>query len=68
MKSKLGLDEEKTGKSKLWSTKHMKEENNVAQKKCPCCGSTNLEANEDMVKCLDCGMGKYKKGSHKGAR
>ena len=67
MRSKLGLDEEKIGKSKFWSRKHMKEENNAVQKKCPCCGSTNLEADESMVKCLDCGMGKYKKGSHKGA-
>ncbi len=36
--------------------------------KCTSCGSINLESDVDMVKCLDCGMGKYKAGRHKGVR
>ena len=46
----------------------MKVENIVLQESCTSCGSVNLESNEDMVKCLDCGMGKYKAGRHKGVR
>ncbi len=46
----------------------MKIENSVLPDTCTSCGSANLEANEDMVKCLDCGMGKYKAGKHKGVR
>ena len=45
----------------------MKEENSVSQK-CSYCGSSSLEEDETMVRCLDCGMGNYKKGKHKGAR
>ena len=44
----------------------MKGASSVSQEQCPSCGSTNLEANEDIIKCLDCGMGKYKAGRHKG--
>ncbi|HLN46135.1 MAG: hypothetical protein ACM3WQ_03595 [Chloroflexota bacterium] len=43
----------------------MKDENNVSKQKCSSCGSTNLEEDADLVKCLDCGMGKYKGGRHK---
>jgi len=46
----------------------MKSTNVFLQEKCPSCGSINLETNEDMIKCLDCGMGKYKAGRHKGVR
>jgi len=42
--------------------------NIVLQERCNSCGSTNLDVNEDMYKCLDCGMGKYKAGRHKGVR
>ena len=42
-----------------------KDLNNVLCPKCPYCGSALLEEDEDVVKCLDCGMGKYKKGRHK---
>ncbi len=45
----------------------MKEDKGSKQK-CPYCNSSNLEADESMVRCLDCGMGNYKKGKHKGAR
>jgi DNA-binding protein len=41
-------------------------ENSVSRPRCPYCGGTRLEEDEDSVKCLDCGMGKYKKGRHKG--
>ena len=44
----------------------MKYENSVFKQTCSSCGSTNLEEDEDMAKCLDCGIGKYKKGRHKG--
>ncbi len=44
----------------------MKDEKGVSKQKCSSCGSTNLEEDEDMVKCLDCGMGKYRAGRHKG--
>ena len=37
---------------------------NVLEPKCSYCGSTHLEKDEDVVKCLDCGMGEYKKGRH----
>ena len=30
--------------------------------KCSYCGSTRLEEDEDVVKCLDCGIGSYKQG------
>lgn len=43
----------------------MKKENNVLCQPCSYCGSTRLEEDEDIVKCLDCGMGKYKKDRHK---
>lgn len=46
----------------------MKDENSVSEQKCAYCGSTSIEADENMVRCLDCGMGNYKKGKHKGAR
>jgi hypothetical protein len=46
----------------------MKGGDSALQEKCDICGSTNLESSDDMVKCLDCGMGKYKKGHHKGVR
>jgi hypothetical protein len=39
-----------------------------SQEKCAYCGSTNIEKDEKMVRCIDCGMGKYNKGAHKGAR
>jgi transcription initiation factor TFIIIB Brf1 subunit/transcription initiation factor TFIIB len=39
--------------------------NNDSWPKCPYCGSTRLEEDEDIVKCLDCGMGTYKAGKHK---
>lgn len=38
---------------------------NVLCTRCSYCGSTCLEEDEDVVKCLDCGMGNYKKGRHK---
>ena len=34
-------------------------------KNCPYCGSKNIENNEQWIKCLDCGMGKYKVGKGK---
>jgi hypothetical protein len=40
----------------------MKSLNNVLSQKCSCCGSNRLEEDEDVVKCLDCGMGSYKQG------
>ena len=43
----------------------MKNLNNVLDLKCSYCGSTRLEEDEDVVKCLDCGMGMYNKGKHK---
>lgn len=46
----------------------MKNENIGSKQGCAYCGSTNLEADETMVKCLDCGMGSYKTGWHKGSR
>jgi len=46
----------------------MKVENVFLKERCTSCGSVNLESNEDMVKCRDCGMGKYKAGRHKGVR
>ena len=45
--------------------KPVKNLNNVLCSRCSYCGSTRLEEDEDVVKCLDCGMGKYKKGRHK---
>jgi hypothetical protein len=39
--------------------------NNVLCASCSYCGSTCLEEDEDVVKCFDCGMGKYKKGRHR---
>jgi hypothetical protein len=32
---------------------------------CPYCSSTQIVDDVVAVKCLDCGMGKYKEGSHK---
>jgi hypothetical protein len=46
----------------------MKAENMVLKRECSYCGSINLEADETMVRCLDCGMGNYKPGWHKGSR
>jgi hypothetical protein len=46
----------------------MKDENSVLQQKCSYCGGTHLETDENMVRCIDCGMGKYKKGRHKGVK
>ena len=43
----------------------MKNSNNVLDLKCCHCGSTHLEEDEDVVKCLDCGMGLYKEGKIK---
>ena len=63
MRARLGPVEGKTG-----SRSKMKGESDVSKQKCSYCGSTNLEADESMVRCLDCGMGNYKKGKHKGAR
>lgn len=40
----------------------------VLKSECAYCGSARLESDESMVRCLDCGMGNYKKGGHKGAR
>jgi hypothetical protein len=36
-------------------------------KDCPCpyCGSSNIENTDTEIKCLDCGMGKYKVGKRK---
>ena len=39
--------------------------NNVLGPRCSYCGSTHLEKDEDVVKCLDCGMGQYNKSRHK---
>jgi hypothetical protein len=44
----------------------MKNSNKALSPTCFYCGSAHLEEDEDAVKCLDCGMGKYKKGRHKG--
>ena len=38
--------------------------NTILGPKCSYCGSTRLEKDEDVVKCLDCGMGTYNKGRH----
>jgi hypothetical protein len=43
-------------------------ENISSPDKCSYCGSSNLEKDEKMFRCIDCGMGKYAKGSHKGSR
>ncbi len=32
---------------------------------CSNCGSNHIDEDEDIVKCLDCGMGKYKQDRHK---
>jgi transcription initiation factor TFIIIB Brf1 subunit/transcription initiation factor TFIIB len=32
---------------------------------CPYCGSSNIENTDKEIKCLDCGMGKYKDGKRK---
>jgi len=66
LKSKLGLDDDKIGEVEV--NKRMKGESEVSQEECSSCGSINLEVNEDIVKCLNCGMGKYKAGRHKGVR
>ena len=39
----------------------MKNLNNVLCSRCSYCGSTRLEEDEDVVKCLDCGMGNISK-------
>jgi len=43
----------------------MKKDSDASCQLCSYCGSTRLEVDEDIVKCLDCGMGKYKKDRHK---
>ena len=48
--------------------KSIKNEKVGLKKECSFCGSTNLESDETMARCLDCGMGNYKAGWHKGAR
>ncbi len=45
----------------------MKDPNSFSAQKCDWCDSTNLEADLTMVRCLDCGMGKYKNGRQKRA-
>jgi len=42
----------------------MKNLNNVLSP-CSHCGSDHIDEDEDIVKCLDCGMGKYKQDRHK---
>jgi hypothetical protein len=64
MRSRLGRGEGKNGETEV--SGRMKDENRVSKQKCLSCGSANLEEDEDMVKCLDCGLGKYRKGRHKG--
>ena len=41
---------------------------NAGSQQCSFCGSARIEEDEDIVKCLDCGMGKYKKDRHKRAK
>ncbi len=43
----------------------MKNWNSALGQRCNYCGGTRLQEDEDSVKCLDCGMGKYKEGRHK---
>jgi ribosomal protein L37E len=43
----------------------MKKDSDASCQLCSYCGSTRLEVDEDIVKCLDCGMGKYKKDRNK---
>ncbi len=43
----------------------MTEENGLKKQKCPRCRGTNVEEDQNLVKCLDCGMGKYKNGRPK---
>jgi hypothetical protein len=43
----------------------VKNVNSVLWQSCPYCDSTLLEDDVVAVKCLDCGMGKYKEGRHK---
>ncbi len=45
--------------------KPVKNLSNVLCPSCSYCESTRIEEYEDVVKCLDCGMGKYKQGRHK---
>ena len=46
-----------------------KDLNIVLCPKCPYCGSTRLEEEDQkVVKCLDCGMGKYKEGMYKNSK
>jgi hypothetical protein len=42
----------------------MKKGNDVSEQ-CSFCGSARVEEDEDIIKCLDCGMGKYKKDRHR---
>jgi hypothetical protein len=63
MRSKLGHGEGKNGLNEV--LRRMKDENSVSKQKCSSCGSTNLEEDANLVRCLDCGMGKYKGGRHK---
>jgi hypothetical protein len=46
----------------------MEDTTNVLNIKCAYCGSTHRMEDTTAFSCLDCGMGKYKKGKHKGAR
>ncbi len=43
----------------------VKNVNNVLWSTCPYCDSNQIEDDMVSVKCLDCGMGKYKEGRHK---
>jgi transcription initiation factor TFIIIB Brf1 subunit/transcription initiation factor TFIIB len=44
----------------------MIDQNRLSKQKCPWCQGTNVEEDQNIVKCLDCGMGKYKSGRQKG--
>jgi len=65
MSSRRGLGEEKIGKNRGFKSMN---DDDISKQKCSFCGSANLETDDSMIKCLDCGMGNYKKGKHKGAR
>ncbi len=63
MRSRLGHGEGKNGETEVLM--RMKGENSVSKQECPSCGGTNLEEDAFLVRCLDCGMGKYKGGRPK---
>ena len=62
-RSRHGLGEGKVGQTEV--LRRMNNEGIVSKQKCSSCGSTNLEEDANLVRCLDCGMGKYKGGRHK---